>query len=408
MQRISKLGLVIVLLALSGCGNKGSGESKDQAATSSTATESTAAAPTTAAAPATEAAPAAAAPAAGGDEEKVLNIYNWSDYIAEDTIPNFEKETGIKVRYDVFDSNEILEAKLLAGKTGYDLVVPTANFLARQVKAGVFQKLDKAALTNYSNLDPDMMATLAKYDPENGYSVPWMWGTTGIGYNVAKIKEKMPDAPIGSWDMVLKPENAAKFADCGITMLDAPTEIMASVLKYLGKDPASEDPKDLEAATALMMQIRPHIKYFHSSQYINDLANGEICLVVGWSGDVFIAKSRAKEAGQGIDINYFIPQQGAEVWFDLMAMTADAPHPKNATLFLNYILRPEVIAGVSNFVTYANANKNATQFVTDEIKNNPAIYPPPEVKAKLFPNPIHSAEYDRELTRAWTKIKTGQ
>ncbi len=384
MPRYLKLAFVLSLMAFAGCGEKGGETAK----------------------PAGGSEPAAAA--AGGDEEKVLNIYNWSDYIAEDTIPNFEKETGIKIRYDVFDSNEVLEAKMLAGKTGYDLVVPTANFLARQVQAGVFQKLDKSKLTNYGNLDPEMMKTLSKYDPDNAYSVPWLWGTTGVGYNVGKIKERMPDAPIGSWDLVLKPENAAKFADCGITMLDAPTEIMATILNYLGKDPASEDPKDLEAAEALMMQLRPHIKYFHSSQYINDLANGEICLVIGWSGDVFIAQSRAAEAGQGTEIGYYIPEGGAEVWFDLMAIPADAPHPNNAHLFLNYILRPEVIAGVSNFVTYANANAAATQFVDDEVKNNPAIYPPAEVKAKLFPNPIHTAEYDRLLTRSWTRIKTGQ
>jgi putrescine transport system substrate-binding protein len=391
MPNYLKLAFVFSLLAFAGCGEKG-GETAKPAEGSEPAA----------------AAESAAAPAAGGDEEKVLNIYNWSDYIAEDTIPNFEKETGIKIRYDVFDSNEVLEAKMLAGKTGYDLVVPTANFLARQVQAGVFQKLDKSKLTNYGNLDPEMMKTLSKYDPDNAYSVPWMWGTTGVGYNVGKIKERMPDAPIGSWDLVLKPENAAKFADCGITMLDAPTEIMATILNYLGKDPASEDPKDLEAAEALMMQLRPHIKYFHSSQYINDLANGEICLVIGWSGDVFIAQSRAEEAGQGTEIGYYIPEGGAEVWFDLVAMPADAPHPNNAHLFLNYILRPEVIADISNFVTYANANAAATQFVDDEVKNNPAIYPPAEVKAKLFPNPIHTAEYDRLLTRSWTRIKTGQ
>lgn len=391
MPKHLRLALVLSLMAFAGCGEKG-GETAKPAESS----EPVAAAEGT------------AAPAAGGDEEKVLNIYNWSDYIAEDTIPNFEKETGIKVRYDVFDSNEVLEAKMLAGKTGYDLVVPTANFLARQVQAGVFQKLDKSKLTNYGNLDPEMMKTLSKYDPDNAYSVPWMWGTTGVGYNVTKIKERMPDAPIGSWDLVLKPENAAKFADCGITVLDAPTEIMASILNYQGKDPASEDPKDLEAAEALMMQLRPHIKYFHSSQYINDLANGEICLAIGWSGDVFIAQSRAQEAGQGTEIAYYIPDAGAEVWFDLVAIPSDAPHPNNAHLFLNYILRPEVVAEISNFVTYANANAAATQFVDEEIKTNPAIYPPPEVKAKLFPNPIHTAEYDRLLTRAWTRIKTGQ
>ena len=392
MPKQLRLALVLSLMAFGGCGEKGGETAAPAESTEPTASAEGAAAPA----------------AAGGDEEKVLNIYNWSDYIAEDTIPNFEKETGIKIRYDVFDSNEVLEAKMLAGKTGYDLVVPTANFLARQVQAGVFQKLDKSKLTNYGNLDPEMMKTLSKYDPDNAYSVPWMWGTTGVGYNVAKIKERIPDAPIGSWDLVLKPENAAKLADCGITMLDAPTEIMATILNYLGKDPASEDPKDLEAAEALMMQLRPHMKYFHSSQYINDLANGEICIVVGWSGDVFIAQTRAQEAGQGTEIAYYIPEGGAEVWFDLMAITADAPHPNNAHLFLNYILRPKVIADVSNFVTYANANSAATEFVSDEIKNNPAIYPPPEVKAKLFPNPIHTAEYDRLLTRSWTRIKTGQ
>lgn len=347
-------------------------------------------------------------PEAAGDEEKVLNIYNWVDYIAEDTIPNFEKETGIKVRYDVFDSNEVLEAKLLAGKSGYDLVVPTANFLARQVQAGVFQKLDKSQLTNYSNLDPEMMKTLSKYDPDNAYSVPWMWGTTGVGYNVARVKERMPDAPIDSWDLVLKPENAAKFADCGIAMVDAPATIMPVVLNYLGKDPASENPKDLEAAEALMMQLRPHVKYFNTSQYFGDLANGEVCLVVGWSGDVFMAQSRAQEAGQGIEIAYSIPSEGAELWFDLMAIPKEAPHPNNAHLFLNYILRPEVIAGATNFITYANANAAATQFVHDEIKNNPAIYPPEQVRAKLYPNPMHTAQYDRLLTRSWTRIKTGQ
>ncbi|MGQ0656573.1 MAG: polyamine ABC transporter substrate-binding protein [Chromatiales bacterium] len=345
---------------------------------------------------------------AGGDDEKILNIYNWSDYIAEDTVPNFEKETGIKVRYDVFDSNEVLEAKLLAGKTGYDIVVPGANFLARQAQAGVFQKLDRAQIPNYKNLDPEIMQTLAKYDPDNLYSFPWMWGTTGIGYNVAKVKERMPEATLDSWELIFKPELLSKFADCGVTMLDAPTEIMATALRYLGKEPDSEDPKDLEAAEALLMQARPHIKYFHSSQYINDLANGEVCLVVGWSGDVFIARDRAEEAGQGIELAYFIPKEGAEVWFDLLAITVDAPHPKNAHLFLDYFLRPEITAAVSNYVNYANANAASLEFINDEVKNDPGIFPPPEVKAKLFPNPVHTAEYDRLLTRSWTRIKTGQ
>lgn len=390
-------GCTLLLLTLASCSDKQPEQSKAPTAESKPSELTAANAPAAAPAAATESKP----------EEKVLNIYNWSDYIAKDTVPNFEKLTGIKVRYDVFDSNEVLEAKLLAGHTGYDLVVPSANFLARQVQAGVFQKLDKSKLTNYGNLDPEMMKTLAKYDPDNAYAIPWEWGTTGIGYNVKKIKERMPDAPIGSWDMVFNPEVVAKFKDCGVTMLDAPTEIVASALKYLGKDPASEDPEDLKAAEALLMKIRPNIKYFHSSQYINDLANGEICLVIGWSGDVFMAKSRAEEAKQGTEIAYYIPKEGAEVWFDLMAIPADAPHPQNALEFMNYVLEPKVIAAVSNYVSYANANAAATQYVDDSIKNDPAIYPPPEVKAKLFPNPVHSAEFDRLLTRTWTRIKTG-
>jgi putrescine transport system substrate-binding protein len=394
MLKTIKYCILFVFLSLAGCGKSGE-EAAPPAGEKGTAapTAETGAAPT-------------AAPA--GDEEKVLNIYNWSDYIAEDTIPNFEKETGIKVRYDVFDSNEVLEAKLLAGKTGYDIVVPGANFLARQLQAGVFQKLDKSQIPNYKNLDPEIMKTLEGYDPGNAYAFPWMWGTTGIGYDVKKVKERLGDVPMDSWDVVFKPEILAKVADCGVTMLDAPTEIMASILVYLGKKPDSEDPKDLEAAEALMMQLRPHIKYFHSSQYINDLANGEICLVVGWSGDVFIASDRAAEAGLDTEIAYFIPKEGAEVWFDLLAITVDAPHPKNAHLFLDYFLRPEVTAAVSNYVNYANANAASLALVNDEVKNDPSIYPPPEVKAKLFPNPVHSAEYDRLLTRSWTRIKTGQ
>ena len=390
-------GCTLLLLTMASCSDKQPEQSKAPAAEAKPTEQMTAETPAAAPTAAPEAKP----------EEKVLNIYNWSDYIAKDTVPNFEKQTGIKVRYDVFDSNEVLEAKLLAGHTGYDLVVPSANFLARQVQAGVFQKLDKSKLTNYGNLDPDMMKTLAKYDPDNAYAIPWEWGTTGIGYNVKKIKERMPDAPIGSWDMVFNPEVVAKFKDCGVTMLDAPTEVVASALKYLGKDPASENPEDLKAAEALLMKIRPNIKYFHSSQYINDLANGEICLVIGWSGDVFMAKRRAEEAKQGTEIAYYIPKEGAEVWFDLMAIPADAPHPQNALAFMNYVLEPKVIAAVSNYVSYANANAAATQYVDDSIKNDPAIYPPPEVKAKLFPNPVHSAEFDRLLTRTWTRIKTG-
>jgi putrescine transport system substrate-binding protein len=385
MRGLPTLGLMMLLLSFGGCGDKGGGESKEPAAES-----------------------AAAAPAPAGGEEKLLNIYNWSDYIDEQTIPNFEKETGIKVRYDVFDSNEVLEAKLLAGKTGYDIVVPGANFLARQIQAGVFQKLDKSKIPNYKNLDPEIMKTLAGYDPGNEHAFPWEWGTTGIGYNVKKIKERLGDVPLDSWDVVLKPENIAKLADCGVTFLDAPTEVMASINIYLGHPADSEDPKHLEEAQALMMKLRPHIKYFHSSQYINDLANGETCVALGWSGDVFIARDRAAEAGQGVELAYFIPKEGAEVWFDVVAIPADAPHPDNAHKFLDYFLRPEVSAAVSNFVNYANANAASTPLLNEEVRTDPAINPPPEVKAKLFPNPVHTADFDRLLTRSWTTIKTGQ
>ncbi len=349
-----------------------------------------------------------AIPAANAEEEKVLNIYNWSDYIAEDTIENFEKRTGIKVNYDVFDSNEVLEAKLLAGNTGYDIVVPSASFLERQIKAGVFAKLDKGKLKNYGNLDEDILGRVAVHDADNAHAIPYMWGTTGFGYNVKMVEERMAGAPVGSWDMILKPEVVSNFADCGVTLLDAPTEAISAALNYLGRDPNSETRDDLKAAEELLMSVRPHIKYFHSSQNINDLANGDICIAMGWSGDMLIARDRAAEAEQGVEVAYTIPEEGALIWFDLMAVPADAPHPENAHLFLDYIMEPEVIAAVSDYVFYANGNKASTEFVDPEVKEDPGIYPPDEVKAKLFPDTVNSPKFDRLLTRAWTRIKTGK
>ena len=284
--------------------------------------------------------------AASAEEDKVLNIYNWSDYIAEDTIENFEKRTGIKVNYDVFDSNEVLEAKLLAGNTGYDIVVPSGSFLERQIMAGVFGKIDRTRLQNYGNLDPDILGRVDVHDSGNEHSVPYMWGTTGIGYNVKMVEERMPDAPVDSWDMIFDPEVVSEFADCGVTLLDAPTEVISAALNYLGLDPNSEDKGDLKEAEALLMSIRPHIKYFHSSQNINDLANGDICVAMGWNGDMLIARDRAAEAAQGVEVAYTIPKEGALIWFDLMAIPSDAPHPQNAHLFLDYIMEPEVIAAV--------------------------------------------------------------
>lgn len=341
-------------------------------------------------------------------EDQVVNIYNWSDYVAEDTINNFEEKTGIKVIYDVFDSNELVESKLLSGSSGYDIVVPSFQFMARQIKAGVFTELDKGSLSNYNNLDKNIMSILEKDDPENKYGVPYMMFTTGIGYNIEKIKKRIEGDKINSWDMVFDPEISAKLADCGIALLDAPTEILAAALNYLGKDPTSENIDDLTAATELLISVRKNIRYFHSSQYINDLANGDICLAVGYSGDIFIASDRASEAKQGVNITYSIPKEGAQVGFDMMAIPDDAPHKENAHKFINYILEGKVAAKITNYVYYANPNIAANEYVVKDVFENPGIYPPEDVKKKLFALQPKSSKYDRKLTRAWTKIKTGQ
>lgn len=350
------------------------------------------------------------APGVSGQEKAggELNIYNWSDYIAPDTLRNFERETGIRVRYDVFDSNELLEAKLLAGGTGYDLVVPSASFVARQITAGVFQPLDKARLPGLDRLDPTIMNILAGYDSGNRHALPWLWGTTGIGYNRRMIEARLPDAPVDSWDLVFKPEVLAHFADCGVALLDTPSEILPLVLRYLGRPTDSERPEDLAAAEAVLAAIRPHVRYFHSSQYINDLANGSLCLVVGWSGDILIARERARTASKTQDIAYSIPREGSLVWVDTIAMPRDAPNPDNAYRFLEYILRPEVAAALSNHVHYANANLPSQPMQEAALREDPGVYPNPATLAALFPNAVHSAAFDRLATRAWTRIKRGQ
>lgn len=338
-------------------------------------------------------------------EEKILNVYNWSDYIAEDTIAKFEQETGIKVVYDVFDSNEVLEAKILSGNTGFDIVVPSNDFLGRQAKAGAFQKLDKSQLSNYKNLDPKLMSILADtVDPNNDYSVPYLWGTTGIGYNVAKVEAVLgKDAPVDSWELVFKPENMEKLAQCGVGFLNAPTEIMAASLNYLGKDPNSTNPSDYKKdALALLKQIRPYVTYFHSSQYINDLANGDICVAIGWSGDVLQAADRAAEADNGVEVAYSIPKEGALAWFDLMAIPKEAKHPQNAHLFINFLMRPEVIAEISNYVWYANPNLPAREFIDQEILDDPGIYPTPEAQQKLYSSKMLPHKVSRTVTRTWT------
>jgi putrescine transport system substrate-binding protein len=341
-------------------------------------------------------------------QERVVNVYNWSDYIDDSILEDFTKETGIKVVYDVFDSNEILETKLLAGGSGYDVVVPTASFLQRQIAAGVFQKLDKSKLPNLSNMWDVIMERTAKYDPGNEYAVDYMWGTTGIGYNVDKMKEILGTEEKPNWDVIFNPELAAKFKDCGIHLLDSPTDIMPSALAYLGLDPDSHEQADLEKAADLLMKVRPHVRKFHSSEYINALANGDICVAVGFSGDVFQARDRAAEAKAGVTVDYSIPEQGAQMWFDVLAIPADAPHAAEAHEFINYMMKPEVIAKASNYVFYANGNKASQQFLDKEVLEDTAIYPSNEVMQKLFTVTPFEPREQRVLTRLWTKIVTGQ
>nr|WP_215905865.1 polyamine ABC transporter substrate-binding protein [Hartmannibacter diazotrophicus] len=339
--------------------------------------------------------------------DKVVNVYNWSDYIGEDTIANFEKETGIKVVYDVFDSNEVLETKLLAGGTGYDVVVPTGTFLARQIQAGVFQKLDMSKLPNAKHQWPQISDRLKKYDPTGEYAENYMWGTTGIGYNVGKIKEIMPDAPVNSLAMIFDPELAKKFSACGIMMLDAPEETIPAALAYLGKDPDSHETADVEAAGEALKAIRPYIQKFNSSEYINALANGDICLALGWSGDVLQARDRAAEANNGVEVNYSIPKEGALMWFDNMAVPADAPHPEEAMAFINYMMDPKVAAANSNYVFYANGSLDSQEFVDKEVLDDPAIYPDEATLDKLYTTSPWDPKSQRVLTRTWTAVKTG-
>ncbi|TXR54894.1 extracellular solute-binding protein [Reinekea thalattae] len=338
-------------------------------------------------------------------EDKVLYIYNWSDYIAEDTIANFEAETGIDVVYDVFDSNEVLEAKILSGNTGFDIVVPTSDFLAAQIQAGAFLPLDKSKLSNYGNLDASLMKVLENADPGNTYSFPYLWGTTGIGYNVDKVAEILgEDAPVNSWDLVFKPEYMEKLSSCGVSFLNAPTEIMSAALNYLGKDPNSTNAKDYQEALELLKPIRPYVTYFHSSQYINDLANGDICVSVGWSGDVLQASDRAYEADNGVEVAYVIPDEGAMAWFDMLAIPKDAKHPENAHLFLNYLLRPEVIADVTNYVWYANPNPSSNEFIDEEILEHEGIYPTAAASEKLYSPKLTPLKISRVINRAWSEL----
>ena len=341
-------------------------------------------------------------------QEKVVNVYNWSDYVDPTVLEDFTKATGIKVVYDTYDNNEIVETKLLAGKSGYDIVVPSGPFLQRLIEQKVFLPIDRAKVPEIKNAWPEIEKRLQAFDPGNKFAVNYMWGTTGLGYNVAKIKQRLGNTPIDSWDIVLKPENLAKLKDCGVMMLDAPEDIFPGVLRALGLDPDSKKAADYQKAADALMKVRGNVRKFHSSEYINALANSDICFVVGYSGDILQAKKRAEEAKNGIEIAYAIPKEGALMWFDSMAIPADAPNKDNALAFINFMMKPEIAARNSNFVSYASGNLAAKALIKPEIANNPGIYPTADVMGRLFTNSSPDEKLQKQITRLWTKVKTGK
>ena len=348
-------------------------------------------------------------PAAAQEEEKVLNVYNWSDYIAEDTLKNFEKETGIKVRYDNFDNNEIVHAKLVAGKTGYDVVVPSSYWAKIQADGGLLMKLDKSKMPNYKNLDPTLQEQLAKLDPGNQYQVNWLWGYTTIGINVEKVKAALGGMPMpdNAWDLVFKPEYISKLKSCGVSFLDSATEVIPAALHYLGKPAYSKTQADYAGVAPLLKSVRPYVTLFSSSGYINDMANGSICLALGWSGDINIARQRAIEGKTGQNIQALIPKTGGILFFDVMVIPADAPHPNNAYKFIDYILRPEVHASLTNKVFYANPNKESRKFIKPEVASNPTVFPSAEDMKKMQAPDALSNDIRRTMTRLYTSFKTG-
>jgi len=341
-------------------------------------------------------------------DETVANVYNWSDYIGPDVLEGFTKETGLNVNYDVYDANETVEAKLAAGHSGYDIVTPTfVPFVARGITAGLYKEIDKSKLKNYGNLDPALLADEAKYDPGNKYSIPWIAGTVGLGVNLKKVQALLPGQPMDSLDLLLKPENAEKLKDCGITMLDSPSDVIPVILHYLHIDTDSEKPEDLQAATDALLKIRPYIRKFDSSGYINDLANGDACLSFGYSTDVVIASVRARDANNGVEVHFFQPKEGTLVYIDSMAIPVDAPHPEAALKWIDYNLRPEVMAGTANTVNARTGVKETAELVRPELLSDPQTYPTPEIEKTLFTGPVATRAYDRKRSRAWTRIRSG-
>ncbi len=345
---------------------------------------------------------------AAAAKDTQLNVYNWSDYIAKDTIPNFEKQSGVKVRYDNYDSDDTLQAKLLTGSSGYDIVVPTSNYAGKQIAAGIFAPLDKSKLPNLKYLDPQLMALVAGADPGNKFSVPWAYGTTGLAYNVNKAQQILGKVPLDNWDILFKPENISKLKACGVSVLDAPDQMFAATLHYIGKDPMSTNPADYKAAMDVLKKIRPYITQFNSSGYINDLVGGDLCFAFGWSGDVVIAKHRAMEAKKPYKVEYYIPKGGAPVWFDVMAIPKDAKNKDAALQWINYIEDPKVHAAITNAVYYPSANAEARKYVRPDVANDPAVYPPADVVKTLFLLKPLPPEIQRLQTRLWTELKSGR
>ena len=345
---------------------------------------------------------------AAAKSDQVLNLYIWSDYLAADTLSNFEKQSGIKVNVAYFDTNETLETKLLAGSSGYDVVVPTASYFERQIKAGVYQTLDKSKLPNLKNMDPQLMLLVAMHDPNNAHGLIYLWGTNGLGYNEKMVKAILPNEPLDSWKLIFDPAYASKLAKCGISILDSPAEVLRAVYNYLGKDPNSQKAEDLVAAEAVLLKIRPYIRNINSSEYIEALANGDLCLSLGYSGDVLQSRDRAHEANKGIDVKYFVPKEGTILWFDMLAIPKDAPHPAAAYAFLNYVMQPEVMASISNFKRFANANAASLPLIDKAVTGDPIIYPTPEDRKRLSVQLADSSDQTRAITRVWQRFKTGQ
>jgi putrescine transport system substrate-binding protein len=345
----------------------------------------------------------------GQAQQNKVNFYNWSDYVDPAVLKDFTRETGIEVTYDTFDSNDLLETKLLAGKSGYDVVVPTAYFLERQIKAGVFQKLDKSKLPNLANLWPEITERLAVYDPGNQFAVNYMWGTTGIGYNVKKARDILgSDAKPDSWEMVFDPAKLAKFKDCGIYMLDSSEDVFPAALKHLGLNPNSKDPAELQKAADAVLKVRPFVRKFHSSEYLNALASGEICFVLGWSGDIKQAQKRAAEAKNGVEIGYAIPKEGGQMWFDNMAIPKDAANVANAHKLIDFLQRPEIAARNSNFIAYANGNLASQKLIDKAVLEDPSVFPDAATMKRLYTITAHDQKSLRVVNRLWTRVKTGK